>query len=513
MAAKDSDVERHFERREKAAKAGLHLPSEEELLRGMTFLGEDLRQDMREYAERMARRMRNRGHVELLPLAAALDELTVEQSDDAIRAVEATLDMAEVVSGFWVETCRSRCRYYLACLGDPQAAAIVASEVASMALRDINVEKANTRLLPLSLAWSMQARSFALARRYEWENSGVAAKLIQLHGYKSEFSNSIPQPHAVRKQAPKDASDEDDPDGPFGDEDTLATETGAAAIVVIPSIGNETTAEGKRVADEFKKFVKLALPLPRTPDLSIVRKRLLGEFPYAAPVIEIILRNLVGRRHVHFRPTILVGPPGCGKTGFARWLSEELKVPHELISCGGMSDSAIGGTPRRWSSGEPSLAIMAVRRHQCAGPLIILDEIEKVGDSRHNGNVHDVMVGLFEKETSARWSDPYIEASCDLSHVTWLMTANAVDSIPAVLRDRCRILRFPVPGIDQVSTLAPRILERLYVDTGHDPRWATPFEAFEIETLQNHWSGGSIRRLERLVERLVEARDHYRPRQ
>lgn len=510
MAAKDSNVDRHFERREKAAKAGLYLPSEEELLRGMIFLREDLRQDMREYAERMARRMRKRGRVELIPLASALEELTVEQSDDAIRGVEATLDTAEVVKGVRIEACRSRCRYYLACLGDPQAAAMVAADTASMALREINVDKANTRLLPLSLAWSMQARSFAIARRYEWENSGVAAKLIQLHGYKSEFGRAIPQPYSVKKPVSKEASDDDDLVDPF-DEDIFATEVEAAAVVVIPSIGNETTAEGKRVADEFRKFVKLALPLPCTPDLSIVRKRLLGEFPYAASVIEMILRGLVGRRHVHFRPTILVGPPGCGKTRFARRLAEELKVPHELISCGGMSDSAIGGTPRRWSSGEPSLAIMAVRRHQCAGPVIILDEIEKVGDSRHNGNAHDVLVGSFEKETSSRWSDPCIEAGCDLSHMTWLATANAVDSIPAVLRDRCRILQFPVPGVNQISTLAPRILERLYLDTGHDPRWATPLEAFEIETLQTHWPGVSIRRLERLVERLIEVRDHYRP--
>ena len=107
-----------------------------------------------------------------------------------------------------------------------------------------------------------------------------------------------------------------------------------------------------------------------------------------------------------------------------------------------------------------------------AGPLIILDEIEKTGTSRRHGRVHDVMVGLFERETWSRWFDPYVEASSYFSHVSWLMTANVVESMLAVLLDRCRILPFPEPGADQVPLLASRILERLYVE--NDPsrgRW------------------------------------------
>jgi hypothetical protein len=244
-----------------------------------------------------------------------------------------------------------------------------------------------------------------------------------------------------------------------------------------------------------------------------VRTALSTEFPYAASVIDTILWGLVGRKYVHMRPTILVGPPGCGKTRLARRLFEELKTPYELISCGGLSDSAIGGTPRRWSSGEPSLPIMAVLQHECVGPAIILDEIEKIGTSRHNGNVHDVLIGLFEPQTSSRWSDPYIEANCDLANVIWLMTANATQGIPAVLRDRCRVLEFPVPGADQLEFLAPGILERLYLDTGHDRRWAAPLQDFEIEALRKNWPDGSIRKLERFVEALVEARERNRPRQ
>jgi hypothetical protein len=294
------------------------------------------------------------------------------------------------------------------------------------------------------------------------------------------------------------------------DEETGGAADADGSVIVFTSIGNDTTSEGKRVVKEFEKSVGRHLPLPITPDLAAVRTRLTTEFPWAVSIADEMLKGLVGREHVLFRPTILLGPPGCGKTRFSRRLVEELGVPYELVSCGGLSDSAIGGTPRRWSSGEPSLAVMAVRRHECAGPAIILDEIEKVGNSRHNGNVHDVLVGLLEKETSSRWFDPYVESNCDLSHISWLMTANEVESVPAVLRDRCRVIRFPEPGPEHLPLLASRILEKLYLDQGHDPRWATPLEGYEIEALVGAWKGGSIRKVVRLVETLVETRERHR---
>lgn len=510
MAGKDSRSrrDRHFERRLEAAKAGRHLPSEIELLRGMPFLSEDIAGDIREFAERLSRRLKHNPKFEIAPLAAALDDLAVDQSEEAIHCVEAALDAASGFDTAAANAARLRVQFYLASCGNPSAAAVIAGETASIALREVRNDN-DASLVSWALAWAVLANSCRRMSRdgiVYWPNGRVNR---DLRSFADDFETAVTRLSQETKQ----------PEGKTPPVETTASKEAVSKekakkpvpsggfVVVFHSIGNETTSEGKRVGKEFEKLLNTPLPLPQVPNLARVRTHLVEEFPYAASVIDDLLARLVGREHAYLRPTVLVGPPGCGKTRFARRLCEELGTPLELISCGGMSDSAIGGTPRRWSSGEPSVAILAIRRHQSAGPAVILDEIEKVGSSRHNGNVHDVLIGLFERETSQRWFDPYVEAACDLSNVSWLMTANSLTGVPSVLLDRCRVLAFPEPGQDNLVPLASRILKRLYIDAGHDPGWASPLDGIEITALASAWPGGSIRKLQRLIEKLIELRE------
>jgi hypothetical protein len=516
MSSKDSGFrhDRHFRRRLKAAQEGLHLPTEIELLRGMPFLSDDMASDIREFGERLSRRLKHKPKFEIAPLVASLDDLAIDQSVEALRCVMEAMEGANDFITTSAYDARLRIRFYLASCGDVDAAAAIACETASIALTDVR-DYRDFDLLPRALAWAVAAKNYSYMRRSGIMGLPRSRVSHDLRVYASEFETAIRWPEQEPKQ----------PDGePSSNEVADAQEKVAAekarqssgpkdVVVVFTSIGNDSTSEGKRVVKEFEKVLKRTLPLPPFPDLARVRLRLTEEFPYAVAVIDEILKRLVGRGHIHVRPTILVGTPGCGKTRFARRLSEELGVPFELVSCGGMSDSAIGGASRRWSSGEPSIAVMAIRRHHMAGPAVILDEVEKVGTSRHNGNVHDVLIGLLEQETSARWFDPYVESPCDVSHVSWLMTANSTVGITPVLLDRCRVIPFPEPGPQHLEVLAPRILEQIYVDAGHDPRWATPLEPYEMAALEEHWRGGSIRKLQQLLEALVETRERHRPRQ
>ena len=512
MTDETPSQDRHFQRRQKAAIAGLHLPTAEELLRGMAFFREDMAEDIREYSTRLSGRVKKRKQTGLELLATSLDELSVQPSEDGVLAVEAALDIIDDAQGLPVEECRLRCRFYRAFFGDGQATALIAGEIAHLASRDLPPAE-SLPLLWRSLSWAAQSRALdarqragvSIQRSAEWFDPEVRT-------YEAHFRNAITLT-MVDGPDPKDSVSAGLPIATWEDEPSEYETRPTKGVVVISSVGNDTTADGKRVAKEFEKFKERPLALPGLPELTGVRARLIAEFPYAVTIVDKILEGLGDQPNVYLRPIILLGTPGSGKTRFARRLSEELGTPYEIISCGGLNDSAIGGTARRWSSGEPSLAIMAVRRHRCAGPVMILDEIEKIGTGRNNGNVHDVLIGLCEPETSSRWYDPYIQAHCDLSHVSWLMTANSIEPIPAALRDRCRILSFPSPGATHLPMLAPRILERLYIEAGYDPRWASPLEGFELDALAGIWAGGSIRTLERLVEGVQEARERGRQRQ
>jgi len=281
-------------------------------------------------------------------------------------------------------------------------------------------------------------------------------------------------------------------------------------VVVMPEIGNQAGSQGRRVLDEFGDIVRRRLPLVRVPDTTALWATLDREFPHADNVVSAMLDELEGRPHVRLSPFILVGSPGCGKTTLAKRLLELLGLPTTVFSCGGASDGALAGTSRRWASGEASLPLSMVVRHRTASPAIVLDELEKVGTSRHNGNVQDALLGLLERATASAWFDPYVQAPVDLSNVVWIGTANDVQGVPAPLRDRCRILVLADPRPRNLEALAPNILARVVAERGLDPRWTVPLQEYEFGALASAWRGGSLRKLRRLVEGVLACRDENR---
>jgi ATP-dependent Lon protease len=182
-------------------------------------------------------------------------------------------------------------------------------------------------------------------------------------------------------------------------------------------------------------------------------------------------------------------------------------MPHDVIPCGGLSDGAFAGTARRWSSGEPSLPSALISPYRSAGPGAVLDEIEKVGVSRQNGNVHDALLSFLERETAYRYHDPYVQAPCDISHISWLMTANSLHGVSRPLRDCCRIVEFPEPRREELPTLSRQILSDMLAKQGSDERWLVPLDGTEMEAILEVWSGGSLRKLRRMLESVLTSRN------
>lgn len=494
----------HFERRSRQVIAGNRLPTETDLLRGMPFYRDDVSEDIREFTERAAEHIRVSEAAGLDSLLGILDSLALAPGAEALALLEAEFRDYSGAADLPTDAWRMRCRIYRAACGDADAAALVAAEIAALGLEDIR-QGHGRDLVWRSLGWAVHSR-----RMEDWHGTGARVSFAGKHyregvgAYAKEFSNAFDPTSEVQVASA--------PGGRAAQKlnettDGSGSGSGEEGVVVFRTIGMATTKGGAEVGKDYRSLIRKALPLSSVPDLDLVRGILLEEFPYAAPVIETILHDFTGRENVHVRPTVLIGPPGSGKSHFARRLAEVLKTPWEMIPCAGVFDSMHGGTSRKWTSGEPSLPVAVIRTHRHAGPFIILDEIEKAGTSRNNGNLHDVLHGLLERETAARWHDPYIDAPCDLSHISWIMTANTVEPVPKSLRDRCRCIRFPEPGPEHLAVLAQRLLAGSYRDKGFDPKWALPLDGVEIEALSAAWPGGSIRVLQRIVDRLIEVRE------
>jgi ATP-dependent Lon protease len=92
-------------------------------------------------------------------------------------------------------------------------------------------------------------------------------------------------------------------------------------------------------------------------------------------------------------------------------------------------------------------------------------------------------------------------------------TANALNPLPAPLRDRLRVIAFPVPRAEDLHTMLPSIVADYARQQGLDARWIGPLSAADREVLASHWPGGSVRRLQRLVEALLRERERASPRQ
>ena len=95
----------------------------------------------------------------------------------------------------------------------------------------------------------------------------------------------------------------------------------------------------------------------------------------------------------------------------------------------------------------------------------------------------------------------------DISHVCWLFTANDIAPLPSPLLDRLRVVEMPAPTVADLEALLPPVLAGIAASRGLDPRFLPELDGEEIAAVRRAWPGGSIRRLTRLVETVVAARE------
>jgi ATP-dependent Lon protease len=217
----------------------------------------------------------------------------------------------------------------------------------------------------------------------------------------------------------------------------------------------------------IRNYLELIADLPwseradLSSDISLVANTLEQDHFGLDDVKERILEHLaVENRVQNHRGAILtlVGPPGVGKTSLGRSIAEATGRPYVRIALGGVRDEAeIRGHRRTYVGALPGRIIAALREVKVRNPLILLDEVDKLGQG-WLGSPEAALLELLDPEQNKHFTDHYLDLPFDLSEALFLCTANTLESISAPLRDRLEIVELKGYTPQEKLTIARRHL-------------------------------------------------------
>lgn len=266
---------------------------------------------------------------------------------------------------------------------------------------------------------------------------------------------------------------------------------------------------GSAEASVLRNYLDVCLELPWTKtskeraSVAAARKILDADHFGLEKVKERILEFVAVKQlapHLKGQIICLVGPPGVGKTSIGMSMARALNRKLARISLGGVHDEAdIRGHRKTYVGAMPGRIINAVRQAGTKNPLILLDEIDKMG-SDYKGDPASAMLEVLDSEQNTTFTDHFLEIPLDLSNVLFITTANSLDTIPAPLLDRMEIIELSSYTREEKFNIAKKhLLPKQLKKHGEKPSTVKMSDKALYSVIDFYTREAGVRKLERSI--------------
>lgn len=274
----------------------------------------------------------------------------------------------------------------------------------------------------------------------------------------------------------------------------------------------EKTSPDSMEAAVLRNYLDLALGMPwnheTTDNLDLKHvKTVLDSDHYGMNDIKERILDFISiktlKKDGHTPILCLYGPPGTGKTSLGSSIARSLNRECFRVSLGGVKDEAeIRGHRRTYVGAMPGRFIQGLRKCKSKNPVIIIDELDKIG-ADFRGDPSAAMLELLDPQQNKTFYDNYLGIPFDLSQVIFIATANSLDTLSAPLRDRMEIIELSGYSVQEKAEIAKRHLLRQAIDRSGLDQKSIDITQPIIETLINDYTRESgVRELERLISKL-----------